>query len=138
MAKRGTVKNYSLTQEEFVAKTYDGTRSPSSGAADNDGGDVRAERDLIECKVTGRPGKKVRSTSVSLDVFEKIAEEAHLEGRSPVIALRFWDADSPLANLDGWVDLSVRLMAEDAELREDQLKLEAKIESEYERALYGD
>lgn len=117
MAKRGTVKRFSVEQEDYVAKAYDGKRSASSGAADNDSGDVRAPYDLIECKVTGHPGKSVRSTTVSLDVFEKIAHEAHMEGRSPVVALRFWDDTSPLANLDGWIDLTVRLMSEDVELR---------------------
>jgi hypothetical protein len=53
--------------------------------------------------------------------FEKNAVDAHLEGRSPVVALRYYWPDSPLANPKGWVDFAVRLLDEDAELREDQM-----------------
>lgn len=116
MAKRGSTKALSIEQENHVAKMYNGKRSASSGAADNDNGDVRAPLDLIECKVTGGPGRPKSSTL--LKTFEKVAEEAYLEGRSPVVALRFFCPDSPLADVKGWVDLSVRLLAEDAEMRE--------------------
>lgn len=116
MAKRGTIKRHSVDQEDYVARTYGGIRSPSSGAANNDSGDVRTEKDLFECKVTGSPGKEPKRTTL-LRIFEKIAEEAYAEGRSPVVALRFWCPDSILSDTHGWVDLSVRLLEEDAELR---------------------
>lgn len=127
MAKRGSIKRFSTDQEKFVARQYRGTVSPSSGAADNDGGDVRAEHDLIECKMTGTPGKictkhetpdcPTCTRTPFIRTFEKIAEEAYLEGKSPVIAQRFWCPDSPLS-VNGWIDVSIRLLAEDAELRE--------------------
>lgn len=131
MAKRGTTKRYSTDQEKFVAQKYNGVVSPSSGAANNDSGDVRAVRDLIECKMTGTPGKVCSKHEISdcphctrstlLRIFEKIAEEAYLEGKSPVIAQRYWCPDSPLSH-NGWVDLSIRLLEEDAELRNIQLR----------------
>lgn len=118
MAKRGTTKAFSIEQEDHVAKAYGGRRSPSSGGADNDSGDVRAPKDLIECKYKGDPNRPLKNQPVLLRQFEKVAVEAYMEGRSPVIALRFYWPDSPLANHQGWVDLSVRLLEEDAELRD--------------------
>jgi hypothetical protein len=141
MAKRGTTKRYSTDQEKFVAQKYDGTVSPSSGAASNDSGDVRAYNDLIECKMTGTPGKvctkhetgdcPICTRTPLIRTFEKIAEEAYLESKSPVIALRFWCPDSPLSR-NGWLDLSVRLLEEDAEMREVFLNEKILAENEYD------
>ncbi len=119
MARPGTVKKTSEDQEEYVAAAYGGKRSPSSGAADNDGGDVRAEFDLIECKAKGSPAHPLKNKPTLLQQFEKNAVDAHLEARSPVVALRYYWPDSPLANPKGWVDFAVRLLDEDAELRKD-------------------
>lgn len=118
MAKKGSTKQTSLDQENYVAKAYSGKRSPSSGAADNDLGDVRTQADLIECKAKGSPLHPLKRIPVILQQFEQAAEDAHLEGLSPVLALRFYHPESPLANPKGWVDLSVRLLEEDAEIRE--------------------
>lgn len=112
MAKRGSVKALSVEQEEHIARLYGGRRSASSGAADNDSGDVRASDHLFECKLTGGPGRPAKSTL--LKQFEKVAQEAYAEGKDPVVALRFYSPDSPLANPKGWVDLVVRLAEEDA------------------------
>lgn len=113
VAKRGTSKALSVQQEDHVAALYNGKRSASSGAASNDSGDVRAASDLIECKVTGHPGGPPKRSTL-LRHFEKVAEEAYAEGRSPVVALRFWCPDSTLADTHGWVDLAVRTLEEDA------------------------
>jgi len=118
VAARGTSKALSVEHEEFVGKYYGGRRSRSSGGADNDQGDVRqgtpwSGDHLIECKLTGRPGKP--ATATLLKTFEKIAEEAYSEGREPLIALRFFKPDSPLANSKGWVDLVVRSLESDVE-----------------------
>lgn len=111
MAKRGSTKALSVEQENWIAKLYNGVRSASSGGADNDQGDVRTETELIECKVTGGPGRPANATL--LKTFEKIAEEAYSEGREPVVALRFYAPDSILSNSKGWVDLTVRRSRED-------------------------
>lgn len=111
MAKRGSSKDLSEQHETFVAKRYSGTRSKSSGGADNDQGDVRTEGFLIECKMTGKPGKPARSKLVQQ--FEKIAEEAWSEGKEPMLALRWYDPDSILADSFGWIDLIVRRVADD-------------------------
>lgn len=111
MAKRGTSKWYSIQHEEHVARIYHGKRSRSSGAADNDAGDVRAGKYLIECKTTGKPGH-VKTTKLTKD-FEKIWQEATQEGRQAVLALRYYQPESPFAK-DGWVDLVVKLADEDA------------------------
>lgn len=103
----------SKAHENYIADIYSGLRSPSSGAADNDGGDVRAVEDgtLFECKVAGTPTSPKRSTITKH--MEKIADEAWMEGREPALALRYFDPTSPIA-LNGWVDLVVRLARDDA------------------------
>lgn len=121
MALRGTKKARSIAQEDRVAELYNGVRSPSSGGADNDQGDVRTSTQLIECKYSGGPeqdraregkGEEVRRSQL-LRVFEKITLEAWTEDREPVMAIREWAPESKLANKDGWVDLTVRLQHED-------------------------
>ncbi len=117
MAERGSKKALSVEHEEFVARQYKGKRSVSSGGAGHDQGDVRLTDTLMECK--GKFGertgaKPVRSTLVTQ--MEKIWDEAASESREPAIALRFYIPESPLA-VDGYVDLSVRLLRDDASLR---------------------
>lgn len=108
MARRGTSKRLSVDHEEAIARAYAGKRSPSSGGAAHDYGDVRCWDKLIECKATTQTTKpKV------LKDFEKIAVEAFAEGRDPALALRFYAPDSILADIDGFVDLIVRRVADD-------------------------
>ncbi len=63
--------------------------------------------------MTGKPGKPVKKAKIVKDM-EKIAEEAWSEGREPVLALRYFDPTSILADPEGWVDLSVRRTEDDA------------------------
>lgn len=117
MARKGTKKALSVEQEEFVAQKYGAVRSKSSGAADTDAGDVRSvyHDTLFECK--GKFGERCGETPVRSTLvkdFEKIWDEAHAEGREPAMALRFYMPESPLANSDGWVDFTVRLLEDDA------------------------
>jgi hypothetical protein len=114
VAKKGTTKALSVEQEDFIARHYRGKRSASSGAADNDQGDVRCPTQLIECKMTGAPGKTPKKAKLVRE-FEKIADEAWSEGRTPMMALRYFDPDSTLASRDGWVDLAVRLVRDDGD-----------------------
>ncbi len=115
MAKRGTVKAKSLYQENYLARTYGGKRSPSSGASFHDAGDIRTDRDLLEAKVTGAPGRKEISKPKHIKELEKVAVEAWTEGRNPVLCVRYYLPDSPLADVNGWVDIAIRLVADDAE-----------------------
>jgi hypothetical protein len=112
MAKRGTVKRKSVEQENAVAAHYGGWRSPSSGAADTDAGDVRTEAHLIECKVMGNPEEKIKRPGFAKD-FEKITEEAWQEGRIPMLAVRWYDPGSILADRSGWVDMIIKRMVDD-------------------------
>lgn len=114
MAKRGSPKARSVEHETFIARLYSGHRSRSSGAADTDAGDVRVkvEGTLFECKTTGEPGKP-KSTKI-IKEMEKIRLEAYEEGREPALALRYFNPDSSLADINGYVDLVVRLAHEDA------------------------
>ena len=116
MAQRGTNKRKSVDQENYIAEIYMGVVSPSSGAANNDSGDVRAHYDLIECKVTGGPGEDFKSplSKRIREEFVKITEEAYAEGKEPVLALRWFEPDSILADPQGWVDLVIRRAGEDA------------------------
>ena len=115
---RGSNKQRSIDHENFIARLFGGIRQKGSGATPRENGDVRIvnSNSIFECKCTGEPGKPKRTTLIKQ--FEKVANEAHSEGRTPAIALRFFVPDSPLANKDGWVDLVVRQAGEDAE-RED-------------------
>lgn len=123
MAQRGSKKDLSQHHEQFVAEQYEGKRSSSSGAADHDQGDVRVVDDatLFECKgkFGERTGQKpVRSTLVTQ--MEKVADEAWSEGRDPAIALRFYKPDSILADSDGFIDLTVRLLRDDSTLMDER------------------
>lgn len=115
MARRGSVKYLSIQQENYLAALYGGKRSASSGAADNDAGDVRTSHSLIECKMTGNPGKEPKALPIFVQDFVKIADEAWSEGREPALALRYYQPQSVLANSEGWIDLTVRLTADDAD-----------------------
>lgn len=115
MAKQGTVKWFSLRQEERIAKLLEGKRSRSSGAAVHDQGDVRTTTKLIECKHTGTFTKPAKSISVKLSDLEKIADEAWSEGKTPVLALAIYAPDSVLSDADGTVNLVLRLEKEDPE-----------------------
>ena len=116
MAKRGSSKDRSIRQEDFIAKRYGGVRSPSSGGAASDQGDVRTSEELIECKVRGEydPEKAYpKSISVSMADLAKITDEAWSEGLQPMMALRVISPDHPLADKDGHVDLIVRHIDDD-------------------------
>lgn len=108
-----TSKKLSREHEEFVAKSYAGTRSPSSGAASTDGGDVRNHDALFECKLQGEPGGRVKG-GLLVRNMEKIADEAWEEGRQPVLCLRYWNPSSVLSDSTGWIDLTVRLTRDDS------------------------
>lgn len=111
-----TNKEKSKLHEEWIARIYDGVRSRSSGASATDKGDVRvsSSKTIFECKVTGTPGEPSKYTTL-IRHFEKVADEAWAENKSPAVALRYFCPDSPLAAHDGWIDFTVRLTHEDAE-----------------------
>lgn len=118
MATRGTKKELSVRHEDHIASVYGGRRSKSSGAAVTDEGDVyvAGEGTLFECK--GQFGElagngPVRSTL--LTQFTKVAREATDLLSEPAMALRFYAPKNILADGDGWVDLTVRLTADDVD-----------------------
>jgi hypothetical protein len=118
MARRGSTKDRSEQHENWIAAEYDGVRSPSSGAADTDQGDVRTKTMLIECKTTGTPEKPSR-LPVFIQHLEKVCQEAWEEGRDGMVALRYYYPESRLANNDGWVDVVVRQEMTDTALCRD-------------------
>jgi len=115
MAKSGTRKWFSRRQEDKVAKTYGGKVSPSSGGAITDQGDVRMPvyNTLCECKHAGTFTKPAKSISLKLEDLEKIADEAWNESKEPMMVLSMYAPDSILADGDGEVNVSVRLMLDD-------------------------
>jgi hypothetical protein len=112
MALRGTTKRRSQDQEDRIAALYGGRRSASSGAADNDSGDVATVEDLIECKTTGGPEQPIR-TPKFINELGKVVEEARERGRTGALALQFYLPDHYLANRQGWVEVTVRPTADD-------------------------
>jgi hypothetical protein len=109
MARQGTNKYASRKQEEYVARAYAGTFSPSSGAADNDAGDIRTPHQLLECKVTG-VAKPAASISINIETWKKIQEEAWAEGKIPGMAMRVLAKDGKT------YDFIVRLISDDTEI----------------------
>lgn len=109
MAERGSKKALSVKHENFIAKIYGATRSKSSGAAVTGKGDVRGNNHVYECKMTTIPSKFLRD-------FEKVALEAQREGKDPVLCYREYAPDSLLSDHEGYVDITMRLTADDAEI----------------------
>lgn len=112
MARRKSTRSFAREHEEWIAKQYGGTVSPSSGASVVDPADVRTEEELFECKATGYKSP-AKSISVKVDVVEKIADEAYSEGKTPALPLRIYNPDSLLADSKGYVDLICRLVRDD-------------------------
>lgn len=75
-------------QEREIANRLGGKLTPASGAKDVKG-DVRIKGVArIECKTT-----KHRSFSVTLDMVDKLEEEAALTGELPVFVIEFNDGE---------------------------------------------
>lgn len=113
MAKRGTSKRKSVEQEDWIAAQFNGRRSASSGAAETDQGDVRTETHLVECKCMGNPEEPIKRPGFAKDL-EKVAEEAWQEGRVPILAIRWYDPSSILADRNGWCDVTVKRAVDDS------------------------
>lgn len=114
MAVKGSKKDLSQEHENYVARRYAGRRSPSSGAAWTDIGDVKNEDYHIECK--GRFGERAGDKpvrSVLVEQFAKTADEAWQSGRIPMMALRFYLPGHILADNYGYVDLVLKLLEDD-------------------------
>lgn len=101
-------KQHSREHEEYIAKTFSGKRSPSSGASIREKGDIITETHIIECKLKGSPGNPVGSTLVKQ--MEKVYNEALEVDKWPLVALRFYNPKSPLANHNGYIDLAITLV----------------------------
>lgn len=119
MAPRGSNKARSVDHEDYIAWRFGGTRNEGSGAHDSEHGDVITPGYVFECKTTGEPKlcKHERDWFQCPDCYrkptmiqrmEKVFDEAHEVGRVPVLALRYYDPDSILANKSGFVDFIVR------------------------------
>lgn len=104
LPNRKLIKDHSKAQEEFIADKTGGRRSPSSGAWIYDDGDVDTEQFIIECKLSGNPEKPSKSISLKLEDFEKVFDEAVVNRKTPVMALRIYNPDSILADHKGNVD----------------------------------
>ena len=107
---RKLIKEHSKAQEEHIASNLDGRRSPSSGAWIYDDGDVENPTFVIECKMSGNPDKAAKSISLKLADFEKVFDEASLNRKTPMMALRIYNPESVLADHKGNIDfVCVRL-----------------------------
>ena len=84
-----TVKRRSQKQEKSVAKKFNATLTAASGALGGMKGDVRSDKDLIECKTTEKD-----YYTLTAKVWEKIQEEAiqdHM--RTPLMVIDLKDTD---------------------------------------------
>lgn len=116
MARRNSSKDLSERHENWIAKLFAGKRSRSSGAAVHEDGDVRCEDFLIECKMTGHPGKPPKKLPVFMQQFDKVAGEAWETGKTPMMAMRFYQPGHRLANAGGWIDVTFMLATDMADL----------------------
>lgn len=105
MPNRKLIKEHSVAQEEHIAKSMGGRRSPSSGAWIYDDGDVDSKEFIVECKLSGNPEKSSKSISVRLTDVEKVFDEAALNRKTPMMALRIHNPESVLSDHKGNVDL---------------------------------
>lgn len=105
--------------ERFIERVYGGQRTKGSGSTVAHKGDVRISTasELVECKLQGNPESPRRTRLVKQ--LEKVANEAYEEGLDPVLAWRIFDPSSELANLDGYVDVAIRLVRDDARRSEE-------------------
>lgn len=62
----------------------------------------------IECKTTGGPGEDPIKLPGFVKELEKLARKAYANGKDPVLALRYYQPESILADYQGWVDLAVK------------------------------
>jgi Holliday junction resolvase len=97
--------------ENYIAKMYNGRRSPSSGASWADRGDVRFDisdfQFTAECKTTEK-----KSFSIKKETWDKIVEEAQEQNRRPCMFIRFEDETGRM------IDLVVRSIHDDLEMIE--------------------
>lgn len=112
MAKRGSKKALADQHETYIARLYGGERVVNSGQTDKNKGDVKTPDHLVECKMTGEPGKEARSSLITR--MEKIADQAWEESLEPMLALRFFMPESVLASGEGYVDVTLKLSDADA------------------------
>lgn len=97
-------KKLSTEHEKYIAKICKGKRTRNSGALITEKGDVLSADYLIDCKMTGEPGKPAKSISVKIKDWEKIWQEALEVNKLPALALRIYNPDSPNANHNGYID----------------------------------
>lgn len=105
MPDRKLIKEHSRAQEEFIARVVAGKRSPSSGASIYDDGDVDSADFIVECKMSGNPDKHAKSISLRLNDLEKVFDEAALNKKTPLMALRIYNPESLISDHKGNVDL---------------------------------
>ena len=110
MAQRGSKKELSVRHEERIASLFDGERSPSSGAAAGKPGDVTTRCLKIECKET-----QTQRLPVLIKELSKAAMEAWEHSLTPMLAKRYYAPRHPLANSDGWIDITIMLASDQAE-----------------------
>lgn len=92
LRRRNRTKNLTAShrrapkQETEIAKLVNGRKTSASGAK-HEKGDVRLKgRARIECKTT-----KHKSFSVTMDMVERLEEEAALAGELPFFVIEFCD-----------------------------------------------
>lgn len=96
---RSKGQEQSRKHEERVAKLLGGSRVPASGALWSRKGDVRTDGLLIEHKYTEK-----KSISITGAWLTKIAREAVVEGRTPVLAFHVDGHDCVLLFEDDFLE----------------------------------
>ena len=88
-------KRRSKIQERRTAQDFGGLTTPGSGNQWHSKGDVKTPNYLIECKTTSKDSYSLKSAT-----WSKIATEALLEGKDPLMEIEFIDRGVSLVVMD--------------------------------------
>lgn len=83
---RPSNKKLSKLQEAKTARDFGGLTTPGSGNQWHSKGDVKSDQFLIECKTTSKDSYGLKAA-----IWSKIATEALLEDRTPLMDIEFID-----------------------------------------------
>lgn len=97
--------------ERRLAEAVGGKRQPASGSLPFAKGDVKSSKFLYDAKLT-----KHASYKLSLEVLDKLSQEAMLEGRHPALQVRFGSSGAMCSS--DWVVMPLDVFVEHFEQEE--------------------
>jgi Holliday junction resolvase len=93
----GTTREKSTQQEKRLAREFVGRTTPGSGAGTIKG-DVHTKEEMVEAKTTSK-----RQYTLKLNDLDKLAHEARVSGKRPVLVVQFEHDTGGFLRPDEWV-----------------------------------